>query len=269
MKQKLSKAFLIGPFVGELLWECLYFAPYAIYLKKFKPKAKLIVFTRPTRFDLYGQYADILVPLNLPFDKTKHQNGFGHKQINHTSYEKLAKSLFDKYKKRFDIFRHVYPDIEYFYSKVKWQFPRRDMDYNFFPRKLNKVFAESYIKNNKMVFVNSDFSTDMGLVEPLERRGCFCIFMNMFTEDFLSLKESNISFLGCAIEVLKRCELVISDFDSSIVNLALLLGVPVVVTGKIPSEDSISLVNPKKTILINCENAIDGVDTYMRKELYK
>lgn len=268
MKQKLSKAFLIGPFIGELLWECLYFAPYAIYLKKFKPKVKLIVFTRPTRFDLYGQYADILVPLNLPNDNVKYQQGFGHSQINYISYEKLVKSLFNKYKKRFDIFRHIYPDIECFYYRVKWQFSRKDMDYDFHPRRQNRIFAKRYV-GDKMIFVNSDFNEKSELVEPLERRGYSCVFMNTFTEDFLSLKEVNTSFLGCTIEILKKCELVISDFDSSIVNLALLLGIPVIVTGKIPSEDSISLVNPKKTMLINCENAIEGVDTYMRKELYK
>jgi len=57
----LDKAYLFGPFFGELSWEYFRFAPYAIYLKKISPDIKMIVFTRPSRFDLYGQYADILV----------------------------------------------------------------------------------------------------------------------------------------------------------------------------------------------------------------
>jgi len=267
-RSKPDKTFLVGPFIGELLWECLYFAPYIIHLKKFKSKNKIVVFTRPSRFDLYGQYADILVPLNIARDDSKYQVGYGHKKIESENYEKLIVKFSEKYEKRFDIIRHVYPEISYFYYKVKWQFPRRLMDYDFKPRKQNRIFVENYLDKNNIVFIDSDFSEKNNLSESLEKKGYFCIFMNLFTEDFLSLKEENISFLGSVIEIIKRCKLVVSNCSSFIFNLSLLLGIPVITTGQLPSFDSISLVNPKRTMIINCEDIIEGVDIY-EKEMKK
>ena len=77
------KAFLFGPFVGELCWEFFRFAPYAIHLKKNNPNSRLIVLTRPSRFDLYGQYADILVPLRLKNDS----HSKGRKAFKLTDYK--------------------------------------------------------------------------------------------------------------------------------------------------------------------------------------
>ncbi len=80
LKKKLNQnklnAYLAGPFVGELIWEFFRFAPYIIHLKKAIPKTKIIVFTRSSRFDLYGQYVDILVPLNIPDNLPKKQTCF-------------------------------------------------------------------------------------------------------------------------------------------------------------------------------------------------
>jgi len=61
LKPKKPKAFLFGPFLGELSWEFYRFAPYAIYLKKHNPDVNIIVLTRKERFDLYGIYADIII----------------------------------------------------------------------------------------------------------------------------------------------------------------------------------------------------------------
>ena len=63
-----KSAYLIGPFIGELLWEFYRFAPYVIYLKKKNPKAEFVIFTREERFDLYGRYGSVLVPLRIQND---------------------------------------------------------------------------------------------------------------------------------------------------------------------------------------------------------
>jgi len=261
-KSKNNNAYLVGPFLGELNWEILRFAPYIIHLKKKKRQNKIIVFTRSSRFDLYGQYADIFVPLNIPVDDIGDQVRFGHKQFNISRYNLLIDALYKKYQKRFEIDKHIYPDIENFYYKLKWQFPRDLMDYNFRPRKQNKEFIDEYIDTNKVIFVNFKFSEGMQVVSPLEKMGYFCIFLNMFTEDFLVSDKQNISFLGCIIELLKRCDFIISKFDSHITYLSLLLETPVISVGKIASSDSISLINPKNTMIINCDNAVDGIEIW-------
>ena len=63
-------AVLMGPFVGELYWEGGRFAPMLPHMiqseYKFKKDITYIILTRKERFDLYGKFADILVPLKIP-----------------------------------------------------------------------------------------------------------------------------------------------------------------------------------------------------------
>lgn len=263
LQPKMRNSILVGPFVGELSWEILRFAPYMIYLKKCKPKNNFVVFTRPSRFDLYGQYADILVPLNLSHDNVEDQFCFTIKKLTHINYEILAKSFFEKYKKRFRIVDHIYPDISYFYYKVKWQFQKQYMDYDFKPRKHNMRVVQKYVKDNKTAFINFNFSDEIKVVNRLEKENIFPMFINTITDDFITLNENGTSFIGYVIEILKRCEFVITKFDSYITQLALLLEIPVIIVGEAPSYDSISLINPMKTEVIKCEDLIDGINIFL------
>ena len=67
MKRRMMKKSiaLFGPFIGSLSWEFYRFAPLMIFLKRLYPDKKIAVLTRPERFDLYGQYADYLIPLKF------------------------------------------------------------------------------------------------------------------------------------------------------------------------------------------------------------
>lgn len=263
MKSRLRSAFLVGPFVGELSWEFLRFAPYIIHLKKSVPKAKLIVFTRPLRFDLYGQYADILVPLNIPSDEVEKQFCFIYKDLTCGNYNVLAKRLLSKYETRFSIIRHIYPDITYFYSKLKWQFPRGSMDYDFRPRKLNVDVTKKYIEEkNRIVLVNFNFYEEKNLSKYLESLEFSPIFIDLFSGFILMEKKEECSFLGCVIELLKQCEFVVTKFNTYIAHLSLLVGTPVISVGKTPSPDSISLINPMNTTVISCDDIIDGINIY-------
>jgi len=107
----LNKAYLFGPFLGELSWEYFRFAPYAIYLKKISPNIKMIVFTRPSRFDLYGQYADILVPLRIPYEEDYKQSAFNLMKYRDSFYERMEKNFESYYEKKYRIMAHHCPDI--------------------------------------------------------------------------------------------------------------------------------------------------------------
>ena len=262
LNSKAINAYLAGPFIGELTWELLRFAPYIIHLKKNMPETILVVFTRPFRFDLYGQYADILVPLKLPFDNEEKQHCFTFRDLSYKNYDNLVSALSNKYKNKYNIIRHIYPHIKYFYSKVKWQFPRGEMDYDFRPRMENVRIIDNYVNTDSVVFVNFNFSEGINLVSHLESKNCFPVFANMFSETILLEKKLGCSFLGCLIELLKRCKFVITKFNSYVANLSLLVGTPVISIGETPSKDSISLINPMNTMVIDCNDAIDGIDIY-------
>lgn len=259
---KAINAYLVGPFVGELIWEFLRFAPYIIHLKKTIPETKMIVFTRSSRFDLYGQYADILVPLNIPRDKPENQNKFTIQDLSFNVYNKLIQTFLHKYDGRFKVRRHIYPDISYFYYKIKWQFPIDSMDYDFRPRKENVTLVKEYVNNDPIGFVNFSFSERSDLVTQLESKGRFPVFINMFTEHIMLGNFQGVSLLGCIIELLKRCDFTITKFSSYIAYLSLLVGTPVIAVGKTPTYDTLSLMNPLNTPVIECENISDGINIW-------
>lgn len=152
-----DKAVLFGPFVGELYWEAGRFAPLLPYykFKKFKNQdIKFIVLTREERFDLYGRYADILVPLKIPGDYIdKSPNCFKLDGLKNYEYIELAKKFKEKYSKRYKIIEHLYPDAQKRYYTNKNQFPRNQMIYDYKPRKQNYKLVDSYLPNDKPIVV--------------------------------------------------------------------------------------------------------------------
>jgi len=153
---KKQDAILMGPFVGELYWECGRFAPM---LPKFKQiyknkKIEYIVLTREDRFDLYGKYADILVPLRIPGDyKEKHPECFRLVGLKLPGYDALVKEFNNKYKKRYNIIKHVYPNVKKPQFQHKNQFRQNQMLYKFAPRKMNYNLVKSYLPNDKPLVV--------------------------------------------------------------------------------------------------------------------
>ena len=153
---KKQNAILMGPFVGELYWECGRFAPM---LPKFKKTYKnkdvvYIVLTREERFDLYGKYADILVPLRIPGDyKEKTPECFRLKGLKLPGYEELVNQFKNKYKDKYNIIKHVYPNIKKPQFQQKNQFRENQMLYKFAPRKMNYNLVRSYLPNDKPLVV--------------------------------------------------------------------------------------------------------------------
>lgn len=152
-----EKAVLMGPFVGELYWEAGRFAPMLPYMKnkQFKGKnIKFIVLTRPERFDLYGKFADILVPLQIENDYvTRKPECFRLMGLGNGEYQKTAKIFKDKYKDRFHIVDHIYPKITKPAFTNKNQFPKSNMQFVYRPRQQNYDLVDAYLPTDKPLVV--------------------------------------------------------------------------------------------------------------------
>lgn len=252
-------AYLVGPFIGELYWEMYRFAPYIIHLKKENPKCKFIVFTRPSRFDLYGNYADILVPLILKYEKEENQNAFGIEKFEEYKFNALKDFYYKKYRKRYNIIEHIFPYVVTWRKKIKWQFPRDKMDYDFRPRKKNYSTMEKLFDSTATVFVDSK---DSDMRHRLLQRK-YNPVMKHWMKDVVRDKNGNkISYIGCLIILLRDCKFVVANMKSTIAKLALLLKIPVISINEKMSYDSIQLLNPFNIPVINCYDIEEGVDIY-------
>jgi hypothetical protein len=240
------KAFLFGPFLGELSWEFYRFAPHAIYLKKYDPEVKIIVLTREERFDLYGKYADVLIPLRIKHEEFFPQKEFGLRGYKVEYYNMIKKFFHLKYSKRFNVIEHFCPLADGWNRKIRWQFPRDKMDYNFQPRKKICNLTKEVIREDDIIVDNEA----VGYIKMDD-----CREINA-TDLF---RDVNI---GILIEALKMCEYVIGNMSFEISHLAVLLEKPLISIREKLSTDSIHLLNPLRTPIISCQNIREGVEIY-------
>jgi len=149
-----ERAVLMGPFVGELYWEGGRFAPMLPYMKnkefKGQKDIKYIILTRKERFDLYGKFADILIPLKIPGDYiTKSPNCFKLNGLKLDKYMDIVNKFKQKYSKRFEVIKHIYPNVTKAQYVNKNQFPRSRMRYVYAPRDENYELVNKYIPDGK------------------------------------------------------------------------------------------------------------------------
>ena len=252
MKTKSDDAFLIGPYVGDLQWEYFQFAPYIIYLKKEHSDKKIIVFTRSSRFDLYGQYVDILVPLKLIDDVKQNHYCHKNKSLTYTNYDMLIQMYMKQYKDKFNIIKHIYPDISMFYYKLKWQFSRSLMNYDFKPRRKNKKIIDKYLCSYDMLRDMDNTDIEIDHIKDIKD------LKIQYIDDI----DVNSSILGCLIESIKVCKCVISNMSSDVAKLALLLKTPVITINEEFTNDEICLLNPYNIPVIRASNTEEGVSIY-------
>ena len=256
-QKKKGEAYLFGPFVGEISWEFYRFAPHAIYLKKMDPSAKIIVLTRKERFDLYGKYASVLVPLNIKDEKKYKQSEFGLIDYKIEYYNTIKKYFFEKYNKDYVILGHFCPNVHSWQRKIKWQLPRRQMDYDFFVRNGNDELVESIIGNYlNMTFVENRYADSM----PEK-------YINITSDDCLArivekIDNTKTTYYGCLISLLKHVDFIVGNLKSPISHLAILLGVPLISVNEKLSDDQINLLNPLNTRIIRCSTVKEGVLEY-------
>lgn len=249
MKKSIS---LFGPFIGSLSWEFYRFAPLLIYLKRLYPERLMAVLTRPDRFDLYGQYADYLVPMKLKNDDEKKQIFFTMKDFKLSKYGELIRRFNIMYSKRFFVENHFYPDISDFRYKVRWQFSKSHMYYDFRPRLQNNVIIKKLIKTKKTMLIIPENEGHFQEINKyiknsdLQNKIVFfsCGHSSKICQDINSIEIDNgASKLGILIEVLRNSILTIAP-KSDITHLSLLLQVPVLSWGKSLNLD---MLNPLKT----------------------
>ena len=247
-------AYLFGPFVGELSWEFFRFAPLVIHIKKEQPDIPIIVFTRNSRFDLYGNYADILVPLRIPNDVNLTRECFRLESLMTKDYNRIARQFASQYKRRFQVIKHYYPDISYWRYKLRWQFSRRLMDYDFKPREKNRQIARRLVRHNNII-VDNIFVDYFNHPEAINSMDLFARITNQ-TNNYDS------TYLGSLIESLKICRLVVGNIESHLSQLALLLKKPFICINNKMTIDSIGLLNPLKVPIIFANNINEGIEKY-------
>jgi hypothetical protein len=251
-----NKAYLFGPFFGELSWEFYRFAPYAIHLKKENPDIKMIVMTRSERFDLYGQYADILVPLKIENENVYRQQAFKLLGFDLAVHKRICDMFRITYKKKYIIEGVFVPDVSSLRYNLKWQFPRGKMTYDFFPRKGCLKLIRKFDIKKYNVLVDFNYSFENHKYNIIEMNHFHRIISTLVANDV------SVSYIGCLIEMIKHSKFVISNLNSDVGKLSLLLKVPLIYPNRKMSTDNINLLNPLNTPIIDCENVIEGVRIY-------
>ena len=155
---KKEDAILMGPFAGELYWECGRFAAILPYMKfkKYKDrKIKYIIYTREERFDLYGNYASILVPLRIDGDyQGKRQpNCYRLNGLKDVEYQQIVDKFRTKYEERYNIIEHLYPVVAKGGYDKKTQYNNNQMMFKFAPRQANYDAVVEYLPKDKPLIV--------------------------------------------------------------------------------------------------------------------
>ena len=151
----MKNAILFGPCIGEFYWELARFAPLLPYYRYKKYKKKDIVYiilTRKERFDLYGKYANILIPLEIENDYNLHQpNCFRLDGFKEKSYLDIVNAFNAQYSKQFKIVEHLFPNVSKRQYLNKQQFNQKHMIFKFKPRNDNSILVDNYLPKDKPI----------------------------------------------------------------------------------------------------------------------
>lgn len=251
MKLK-KKAVLIGPFIGCYQWEMSVFVPHVLERIKQDRSKTYIVFTRPSMFDLYGKFVDILVPLNIK-DNCDIANGYYNSGITEKLYNELTSKFIKRYSKRYKISEVICPNIAGFMRQVKWQFKRNHVLFLFKPRGKNKQIVKELYDYKDYVVTN--LNTKIQCERPVVNLNDLYNTLSkkeLFNHDF--------TFFGCAIEIIRNASLFIGTFKN-VYNLPLLLRTSTLLTENM-SGDDLFLVNPLKTPVVLCSDIDKGLHFY-------
>lgn len=243
---------VVGPFVGELLYEACYFAPHVIYTKVNNPKMKIAVYTDKEHVDLYGSYIDMFIKSNI--DRKKGSE-WGAKIYSKDQIRKVERAIFRKLSMRYRVIDFISPDIFGYRSKWLWQFPRYKMCYDFKPFKNNFKLLKK-ITNEEGFVLSEDNNFN------LQDRSILTI--NTIKDGYD--KSRGTTLLGVVIEAIRHCSIHIGRFDSLYTRLAMLMGKPVILL-KYEKGDIIHLANPKRVPVIIADSADRGIEIYYENYL--
>ena len=275
-----EKAILIGPFVGEMFWEFFRFVPYVIKIIKKNSNVKVIVYTRPDRYDMYGNYADEFIPLKIKGDAiTRYAECFRIMDMKSEEYEKLAFNFREKYRRKYKIISHLYPDIrskKTYLNKDLYPLNLRDFDYS--PRKENTKLVNKFLKDvtKKIIIVAPRYRANFKRNWPHWE-----IFYDIIKQDkffnkyeiiicgkkreyvpdkkgrFKDINQiklgENSSLIGVLMSLMKRSFMTVGS-QSAIPNISLLFGVPAVEWGNQKFKHTVSYNILKTKVLFIEDN---------------
>lgn len=266
---------LFGPFVGSLMWEFFRFAPYMVHIRNKNPQCQIAVLTRQERFDLYGRYVNYLVPLKLKEDNIKKQRRFKLDGYDLKSYKKLTFQFHEMYLKRFNIQKHFFPDISDYRYKIRWQFPRKEMDYNFCPRSENDLLIKKIFPKKPFILIiqpNNKFISEISrhmIKNKLTKKYNIIVYGDYKSKNIYNINDIDIvkgsSQLGVLIEIIRKSKLVIGP-KCDLTHLSILLKTPIITWG---NKSDIGLLNPLKTkiSIYNKMPSTDQLSNQIIKEL--
>ena len=238
------------------------FAPYAIHLNKTE-NVDIIVYTRSDRFDLYGHHARTFVPLTVN-DELPH-DCFRATGFSAGTYQDLIGVFRKKYEKSKTILDHFYPDIRNFKYRLKWQFPRMKMDYDFNPRKNNKIIVEEMLGTQKCIFLDLSWEDRKEEVPKITKyiKDYFSFMIDtkivvhtdveinsdpqIIPTSDIKLSLPHTSAVGCMMNILDQTLFSIGNLNSPFSHLSILKNVPLVSLYETRASDEIDLLNPLKT----------------------
>lgn len=237
--------------VGELGWEILRFAPHVLYHKKHNPTHKLIICTRQDRFDLYGNQAHILEPLEINGDGDIYKGDcFRLSNYPHNQYITLCNRFKNKYSDQFEISKTIFPKVDKINFQKKDQFNHRKMVYNFTPRPENYELVNTWIpRDNPIIVIAPRFREGFARNWPHWKELYELIYNDLSLGNNYSFVlcgkspeyvpdpenrfydingfplSENTSLIGITIAILERAVLTVGS-QSGIPNLSNLVGTP-------------------------------------------
>lgn len=244
-----EKAILFSPLINEESSELYYFAPKAIHLKNSNKNHKLIVLTFSSRFDFYGQYADILVPLNFNeiVDEEITLNDFTMVQ----GYSNIINLFSSQFKKRFHVTSHYYPVLQNALWKNKSVFNAVKSNFSFKPRKENHDLISTLKENDnkELILVDLTWIPFEAVKKDITSQILCCdknyinnivildsdskkyyIYNKKGIENKIEIQKANknISFFGSILSLMKNSVLVFSDPNTAVGLASILCKIPVV-----------------------------------------
>lgn len=260
MKSK-HNAILIGPVMGELYWEFGRFAPYIIgkKLHDLYKNVKFIIMTRMDRVDIYGTYADLIVPLELHGDNKRYiQDCFKLTGYPENEYDRIINSFHLQFMEDYNIVEAIRPNVLVNNFADRQQFVniknKGFISYDYSPRSSNKLLLDKILKNDNrpIIVVAPRFRYGIGRnwnswddfydrinIDSMLKNYNFIIcgkspdYIPDRKKRFLDINDfvdTETSHIGLTIEVIKRAILTIGS-QSAIPNISLLLKTPVMEWG--------------------------------------
>ena len=144
-------AILVGPCYGELFWEFFRFAPYVFKNLQLDKISKVVVCTRRDRYDIYGNYADEFISLDIKMGNGFFPDCFRLTGFDEKMRDKFETELFDQVSEKYEIIKHIKPDCSTPNFCNKDQFTMEKRLFSYMPQQNNKNIIKKYLDGRPII----------------------------------------------------------------------------------------------------------------------